>query len=70
MTEQLTKMQMRFLRGVYKAHYPTLSATEAGDPELIELLDAKKFVDTYWGIGGTHLKLTPDGYAIIGMEQP
>lgn len=66
----MTEKQHRFLCGIYRAHYPTLSAMEAGDPEITVLLDTKEFVDTYWGIGGTHLQLTDAGYRAIEKMPP
>ena len=63
-----SEKQLCFLRGVWRAHYPTLSASEAGDDDIIALLDSKEYVDTYWGIGGTHLKLTDAGMALLGVS--
>jgi len=56
----LTEKQRRFLLGIVRAHYPTMSASEGGDPELMALID-QGYVDTYWGVGGTHMELTEAG---------
>lgn len=60
----ITDKQWQFLRGIKRAHYPTISAMEAGDPELAVMLDGP-YVSTYWGIGGTHLRLTDAGNHIV-----
>lgn len=65
---RLSEKQLCFLRGILRAHYPILSASEAGDTEILALLDSKQYVDTYWGVGGTHLKLTDAGMALLGVS--
>lgn len=64
----LTLKQRRFLIGVYRAHYPLLSATEAADNQIWELIKEGILVQTYWGIGGTHLKLTEAGFEYLKEE--
>jgi hypothetical protein len=64
---ELTTKQLQFLIGVQKAHYPCISASEAGDPEIGMLIGI--YVDMYWGIGGNHLALTDLGKAEIDRRK-